>query len=138
MTILLKIVTKNDLNFLFELLESRNSNENISHKKMPTFSQHKKFVLSKPYSKWYIIYQNSVKIGSIYLSKQDEIGMSILKKYKKSNIDFKPIQLLMKKNPRKRYLANISIKNKKSIKFFKEQKFQLIQHTFELSKELIK
>jgi hypothetical protein len=138
MTILLKIVTKNDLNFLFELLESRNSNENISHKKMPTFSQHKKFVLSKPYSKWYIIYQNSVKIGSIYLSKQDEIGMVILKKYKKSNMGFKPIQLLINKNPRKRYLANVSIKNKKSMKFFKEYKFQLIQHTFELSKELIK
>jgi hypothetical protein len=138
MTIILKSVTKNDLNFLYKLLESRNPNQNISHKKMPTFSQHKKFVLSKPYSKWYIIYQNSVKIGSIYLSKQNEIGMFILKKYKKSNMDFKPIQLLMNKNPRKRYLANVSIKNKKSMKFFKEHKFQLIQHTFELSKELIK
>ena len=138
MTIILKSVTKNDLNFLYKLLESRNPNQNISHKKMPTLSQHKKFVLSKPYSKWYIIYQNSVKIGSIYLSKQNEIGMFILKEYKKSNMDFKPIQLLMNKNPRKRYLANVSIKNKKSMKFFKEHKFQLIQHTFELSKELIK
>jgi len=135
MTVILKPVTKSDFSFLYELLETRNPNVNISHKKMPTFSQHKKFILSKPYSKWYIIYQKSIKIGSIYLTKQDEIGIFFLKKNEKSGLGSKAIQLLMKKNPRKRYLANVSTKNRKSLVFFKKHKFKLIQYTFEFLKD---
>ena len=44
MAIILKSVTGNDFNFLYELLSDRKPNENISHKKMPTFPQHKKLV----------------------------------------------------------------------------------------------
>ena len=68
-------------------------------KKMPTFPQHKKFVLSKPYSKWYVIYQNSIKIGSIYLSKEDEIGIFLLKKYRGTALvpilQFEPASAIM-------------------------------------------
>ena len=39
----------------------------------------------------------------------------------------------MKKNPRKRFLANVSPKNKKSMEFFKKNGFKLIQYTFEKS-----
>jgi L-amino acid N-acyltransferase YncA len=42
------------------------------------------------------------------------------------------LNILIKKNRRKRYLANINPKNKKSISFFKKNGFELIQHTFEL------
>ena len=45
--IILKPIKKGDYKFLFELLKERKKNENISHKIMPTFSQHKKFVSSK-------------------------------------------------------------------------------------------
>ena len=38
----------------------------------------------------------------------------------------------MEKNQKKRYLANVSPKNKKSIAFFKKHKFRLIQYTYEL------
>ena len=41
------------------------------------------------------------------------------------------LELLMEKNPRKRYLANVSPKNKKSIRFFTRNGFKLIQYTFE-------
>ena len=99
MAIILKSVTGNDFNFLYELLSDRKPNENISHKKMPTFPQHKKFVLSKPYSKWYVIYQNSIKIGSIYLSKEDEIGIFLLKKYRGTALvpilQFEPASAIM-------------------------------------------
>ena len=37
----------------------------------------------------------------------------------------------MKKNPRKKYLVNINNKNLKLKKFFSEQGFKLIQHTYE-------
>ena len=33
-------VTKNDALFLYDLLKERESNVNISHKKMPTYAQH--------------------------------------------------------------------------------------------------
>ena len=40
----LKSVRISDAKFLYELLEERKSFMNISHKKMPTLSHHKKFI----------------------------------------------------------------------------------------------
>ena len=74
----LTAVTKNDALFLYDLLKERKPNVNISHEKMPTYVQHIKFIESKPYSKWYIIKFGNKKIGSVYLSKQNEIGIFII------------------------------------------------------------
>lgn len=131
----LKSVTKSDLPFLYELLSERESSVNISHKKMPTWEQHVKFVMSKPYSKWYIIKHNEKSVGSVYLSKQDEIGIFIKKEMQKKKIGKIALRLLLKSNPRTRYLANINPKNTKSIRFFKNNGFKLIQHTYELTKK---
>ena len=130
--ITLKTVTDADHKFLYELLENRDSRANISHKKMPTYRQHVKFVKSKPYSKWYVIILSKEKIGSIYLSKTDEIGIFIQKNFQKQNLGKSALKELFKKNPRKRYLANVNPKNQKSIQFFKNNGFNLIQYTFEL------
>ena len=73
--IVLKEVQKSDCSFLYELLSERKLYENISHKKNPTYAKHIKFVMSKPYTKWFIIYHQKEKVGSIYLTKQDEIGI---------------------------------------------------------------
>ena len=52
-------VRKSDCPFLFQLLKERESKVNISHRTIPTYNNHVKFVMSKPYAKWYIIkYQN--------------------------------------------------------------------------------
>ena len=133
-SISLKSVTNSDVKFLFDLLKERDPRVNISHRKMPTYSQHAKFIKSKPYSKWYIILKSKQKIGSIYLSKNDEIGIFLSKKFQGKNVGNFALNELMKKNPRKRFLANVNPKNKKSIQFFKNNKFKLIQYTFELSK----
>ena len=77
----LKQVTKTDMLFLYELLKNKDPNSNISHKKMPTYDEHVKFVLSKPYTNWYIIECDKKNAGAIYLSKQDEIGTSISNDY---------------------------------------------------------
>jgi len=130
----LKLVNETDNEFLFDLLKNRNQNVNISHKKMPSFKEHIKFVNSKPYSKWYIIKQNNEKVGSIYLSKQNEIGLFLKNNVQGQNIGTKALKLLIMKNPKKRILANINPKNKKSIKFFEKNGFKLIQYTFELEK----
>jgi RimJ/RimL family protein N-acetyltransferase len=127
----LKSVTNSDVKFLFDLLKERDPRVNISHRKMPTYSQHTKFIKLKPYSKWYIILKSKQKIGSIYLSKNDEIGIFLSKKFQGKNVGNFALNELMKKNPRKRFLANVNPKNKKSISFFKNNNFKLIQYTFE-------
>ena len=133
-TICLKSVTNSDIEFLFDLLKERDPSTNISHKKMPTHDEHVKFVRSKPYSKWYIIFKSKQKVGSIYLSKNNEIGIFLSKKFQGKNIGDFALNDLIKKNPGERFLANVNPKNKKSIQFFKNNKFKLIQYTFELSK----
>ena len=117
----LTAVTKNDALFLYDLLKERESTVNISHKKMPTYAQHIKF--------------NNKKIGAVYLSKQNEVGIFIKKNMHSQKLGTSVLNILMKKNHRKRYLANINPKNKKSIGFFKKNGFKLVQHTFELEQD---
>ena len=130
----LKNVTRSDFSFLYNLLDQRNPIANISHKKMPTYEQHVKFCISRPYSKWYVILHNNQKIGSIYLSNQDEIGIFIINSMQGKGIGKRALKLLMKYNPRLRFLANISPKNKESMEFFTNSGFKLIQYTYELAK----
>ena len=131
----LTLVSKNDAQFLYDLLKGRESDVNISHKKMPTYAQHMKFIESKPYSKWYIIKLSNKKIGSAYLSKQNEIGIFIIKNMHQQKLGTSVLNILIKKNHRKRYLANINPKNKKSMGFFKKNGFKLVQYTFELERD---
>jgi len=128
----LKPITESDLRFLYQHLKERDPRANISHKKMPTYREHVKFVKSRPYSKWYVVIHNNKKIGTIYLTKQNEIGIFIKKNLHNKGLGHKTLELLMKKNPRKRFLANVSPKNKKSIHFFTRNGFKLIQYTYEL------
>jgi RimJ/RimL family protein N-acetyltransferase len=133
LSINLKPVNKSDIKFLYNQLKERESKINISHKKMPTFEQHSKFVMSNPYSKWYIIMYKNKKIGNTYLTKTNEIGIFILKSIRIKGIGKTVLEFLMKMNPRSRYLANVSPKNKKSQDFFKKNNFKLIQYTYELT-----
>ena len=130
----LKIVSKSDYRFLYNLLMERDPSANISHKKMPTYNEHVLFVSSKPYSKWYVILYGVNKAGSIYLTSQNEIGIFIKKSFQNKQIGNTALHKLIQKNPKKRYLANVNPQNKKSMRFFKNNGFKLIQYTFELSK----
>ena len=133
-SIKLKLVSKSDYRFLYDLLMERNPRANISHKKMPAYSKHVSFVSAKPYSKWYVIFYGVNKAGSIYLTSQNEIGIFIKKSFQGKQLGNIALRKLIQKNPKKRYLANVNPKNKKSIRFFKNSGFKLIQYTFELSK----
>jgi len=130
----LKTVSKSDYRFLYNLLMERDTRANISHKKMPTYNQHVSFVSAKPYSKWYVILYGDNKAGSIYLTSQNEIGIFIKKSFQNKQIGNIVLHKLIQKNPKKRYLANVNTQNKKSMRFFKNNGFKLIQYTFELSK----
>ena len=128
----LKPVSKSDYRFLYDLLKERNPRANISHKKMPTYRQHVSFVSSKPYSKWYVILYDDRKVGSLYLSKQNEIGISFVDSSFHNQLGNHVLKLLIKKNPRKRYLVNVSPLNKKLQNFFVHNGFTQLEYTYEL------
>jgi len=128
----LKKVNKTDYRLLYELLQERELIQNISHKKIPTYKQHVKFVMSKPYSNWYIIIYQNEKIGSSYISKQNEIGIHIKNIFKKNKLEEKVLMMIMEKNPRRRFIANVNPKNKEKMLFFKKHGFKLVQYSYEL------
>lgn len=129
-------VSNSDLRFLYNLLKERDSRVNISHRMMPTFSEHVKFVLSKPYSNWYVIKYGQKKVGSCYITHLlNEISIHIKKEMQGKNIQQEVLEIIMKKNPKQRYIANVNPSNKKAIRFFKNNGFKLIQYTYELWKQ---
>ena len=130
----LKEVDEKDVQFLYNLLEERKPVTYISHKKMPTYEEHVNFVKSSPYSKWYIIEVDGKRAGTIYLTKQNEIGIFLNEGLQEKGIGSNALNVLIGKNPDLRYLANINPENKKSIEFFKKLGFTLIQYTYELNK----
>ena len=133
-SIKLNQVTKNDTLFLYDLLKNKDPNANISHKKMPSYDEHVKFVMSKPYTNWYIIEYDKMKVGAIYLSKQDEIGISVSNDYEYDQIVKPALKLLMKLNQRKRYLANTSPKDVRSQEFLLKNGFTGLEYVYEMIK----
>jgi len=128
----LKPVTKNDALFLYDLLKTKDPIANISHKKMPSYDEHVNFILSNPYAIWYIIEYEGKKIGSVYLSKHDEIGISLIDNSLYDKIGKSIIKLLIKNNPRKHYLAKVSPRNKKLQNFFVNNDFTGLEYTYEI------
>ena len=128
----LKQVTKNDMLFLHELLKNKDPNASISHKKMPSYDEHVEFVMSKPYTNWYIIECDKKNAGAIYLSKQDEIGISINNHYEYEKIAEPALKLLMELNPRKRYLVNIGPKDTRAQEFLLKKGFAVLEHVYEM------
>jgi hypothetical protein len=70
-------VTKSDddVRELFCILESRSFG--ISHQKMPSYEEHRKFVKHHPYRFWYIIKINGLTAGSLYFNFDNSIGLSM-------------------------------------------------------------
>ena len=104
-------INEKDYEFLYELLSERKQITFISHKKMPTYEEHVKFIESEPYSKWYIIQIDDKKIGSIYLTKENEIGIFLKEPIQRRGIGSNALNELIDINPGLRYLANINPKN---------------------------
>ena len=120
--------------FLYDLLTERKPFENISHKKLPSYNNHVKFIKSTPYSKWLLIEYRDKMIGSVYLSKNTEIAIWIKKSIKdyKMEIQRKVLEEVITKFTRKKYFVNLNPRNKKMINFYKKNGFKLVYFTFEL------
>ena len=126
----LKPVTADDAEFLFDLLKQREGTVNISHKSLPDWEEHIQYVKKHDYQSWDIIWVENTRIGNIYLTKNNEIGIFIDKKLQFHGYGSKALEEFMKKNGKKRYLANVNPTNYKSIQFFGKNGFTHIQNTY--------
>jgi RimJ/RimL family protein N-acetyltransferase len=117
---------------LYTLLQERESRANISHRAMPSWKQHREFIARRPYSAWYLIKLHKDYVGAIYLTSMNEIGIAVLKQWRKRGVAPAAADLLMRKHGRRRYLANINPRNEESIRLFRRLGFRIVQHTYEL------
>lgn len=118
------------LGLLYNLLEEREPHQSISHKAMPSMQEHTKFVLSYPYRGWYLIYdfEKDWYVGAVYITRNSEIGIGILKQYQRQGYGKGAVELIMAKYPPP-YYANINPDNDPSIRMFSEMGFSLKQIT---------
>jgi RimJ/RimL family protein N-acetyltransferase len=127
---------KETAKFLWQLLLERPPEANISHEVMPTWEDHLDFIRSKPYRAWYLIEDSTVEkgwVGAIYLTKRDEIGLSLAEAYRGLGIGTEAVKQLIHLHPRPRYLANVSTFNLRGQHFWLKQGFCPLQVTYELT-----
>tara|TARA_B110000014_G_C20050564_1_gene546472 strand:+ start:289 stop:690 length:402 start_codon:yes stop_codon:yes gene_type:complete len=126
----LKPVTQDDAEYLYELLKQREGSVNISHRSTPEWETHVEYIKNNSYQAWDIILIDGNKVGNIYLTEKNEIGIFIDKRFQSKGYGSIAIEKFMKKNGKKRYLANINPTNYKSIQFFGKHGFLHIQNTY--------
>jgi RimJ/RimL family protein N-acetyltransferase len=131
MTRLLDVYAHQDaIEILYRLLSERPVEANISHKSMPSLDEHRSFVYSEPYIAWYII-EDAEPVGSIYLSKQREVGIFIFAKHQGKGYGREAVGILRRLHPG-RIIANVAPGNHRSILFFKRMGARHIQNSYEL------
>jgi RimJ/RimL family protein N-acetyltransferase len=116
---------------LYRLLEQREPHVSISHRGMPTWKHHIRFVASRPYSAWYLIRWRQDYVGAIYLTALGEIGVGVLAQWRGQGVARAAVRTLMRKHRRNRFLANINPDNEEWAGMFRLLNFRLIQHTYE-------
>lgn len=116
---------------LYDLLLERDIGiESISHQSIPTPQEHANFVRSRPYFAWYFVEnEEGVAVGSIYLTKDREVGISVFKNQRRNGYAREALYALIAKWPGK-FLANINPHNAKSIALFEGLGFRHIQNTY--------
>ena len=127
----LESVKIKDYKFLYDILDERSGDMNISHRNKPVWELHIVFCGSDPYPHRWIIWEGPLRIGTCYVTDRNEIGLFILKQYQKMGSGKEALQLILQKVPGKLY-ANINPKNLNSIEFFQKNGFRLIQQTYEI------
>lgn len=132
---------------LYELLKSRAPKENISHREMPSWEEHNKFINSAPYSLWFFVvletdlkkvryieeFKNGAFIGSIYLSRMSEIGVHFFPEHRFRGNEEQAIQRLMLLAGRKKYFMNVSVNNDTLKGLVQEMGFTPLSNTYEFS-----
>lgn len=119
---------------LWKMLAERTPQQAISHRQMPTWEQHCNFVdtWQDRYIAWYMIGNERVYVGNIYLTKQREVGIHIFDGHRGLGYGHAAIEQILHLHGRP-LLANINPLNTESIEFFTRHDFKLLQHTYQLT-----
>ena len=67
--------SKNHIDILYELLKKREFS--ISHRQIPSYMEHREFVIDNPYRAWVLIKNSEDYIGSLYLKEDNSIGINV-------------------------------------------------------------
>lgn len=125
----LRPVQPSDYAFLYDLLREKKPEQNISHREMPTWGDHIAFNEAKPYREDHIILVGEERVGRIYLTHNDEVGIHIKDEYAGKGYGGEALELIIRAAKRP-LLANIAPQNAPSQKFFEKHGFSLIQFTY--------
>jgi hypothetical protein len=77
---------------LYVILKNRKFN--ISNNSLPSFNEHKLFVINNPYRYWYLIEVDNSFVGSMYLLKDNCIGLYVVDQ--NENVIRKTIEWVLK------------------------------------------
>lgn len=120
---------------LYALLKERSSEEdrfvNIRHRELPPWKQHVRFVRSRPYRAWYLVFVEGECVGYVSLTRADEIGIILFRAHRGKGHGPKAVQALMKKHPRPSYIANINPNNERSIRMFAKLGYAPLLNSYE-------
>lgn len=128
---------------LYELLAERPESASISHEKMPSRKAHAAFVRSRPYRYWFLIEDDRRYVGDVCVTRLNEIGITLLKKYRVQSRGTNALGIFMSEHeplptiPAKRagtWLANVAMGNFAARAFFHSIGFKPVQITFAKSK----
>lgn len=119
--------------FLYELLEERLTEPhlNISHRGMPTWDEHLRFIRSHHYRAWYLIEAEGQHVGSIYLTQKREVGIHLKKAARGKGWGKEAMRRFRIIWPGP-LLANINPANTASVAFFKSFGARPLQTTYEV------
>jgi len=116
--------------FLYQLLSERTPEQSISHKRMPAYEEHVTFVRSRPYEAWYVV-EDGDMVGAIYLTKNREVGIFVIKEFQAHGYAQAAIAELRKRHPGP-LLANVNPANTASQHLFEKLGGKIIQVTYAL------
>ena len=132
-------ITNSEIKFLFELLKDKEYS--ISHSEIPSFEQHRNFILSNPYYKFAIILLNSKMIGSVYLQNDNTVGLNLLRKFKRYTSEvisrfensFTPLEPIKSKRTQN-FCFFVSPKDKFRQQILAENDYEIVSITFKKKK----
>ena len=130
--------TDKQIQILYELLRLRE--HSISHTNLPEFNEHKEFVINNPYRVWMLIYRRQIPIGTVYITNDNSIGIS-LKTYSETLIKslikilvnkYKPLSPI-KSLRGKHFHINLNPRNQELISILEKIGLAHIQSTYAIS-----
>lgn len=135
MNITLQDVRQNSdaMRILWNLLEERPPEANISHSgHLPEWTDHQVHVQYHDHLGWYLIMDDGIPVGSVYITKKGEIGVAVLKDHQRKGYAKAGIKAIMAVHKREEYLANVAPANSRSHQLFTQLGGTIIQSTYRI------